>query len=154
MHPDDGRVVSNFVIEALQEKDITIYGNGNQTRSFQYCSDLVRGLVLLMNSDVDTPVNIGNPTESSIQQFAEKIRSFIPTTSNIVYSDRTQDDPRRRNPDISKAKEFLDWEPKVPLDEGLQRTVKYFTHELGLKESEQSEEDFPVVWMTPDLEHI
>jgi len=150
MHPDDGRVVSNFVIEALQNKPITVYGSGNQTRSFQYCSDLVRGLVLLMNSDVNTPVNIGNPDEYTIYHFAETIRDKIRPGLKIDIKAGTQDDPRRRNPNIEKAKAHIGWEPVVTLEEGLERTIKYFTRELGIN----AEEKVPVIWMTPDLNHV
>ncbi|GBG32002.1 UDP-glucose 4-epimerase [Hondaea fermentalgiana] len=130
MHPDDGRVVSNFIIQALQGKDITIYGDGKQTRSFQYVEDLVSGLVKLMNSDYDGPVNLGNPDEYTIREFAEMIVQMVGTKSKIVHLPSTQDDPSRRKPDISLAKRVLGWEPKVHVRTGLERTIEYFRHEL------------------------
>ena len=113
MHANDGRVVSNFIIQALEEKPITIYGSGKQTRSFQYVSDLVNGLVALMNSDYSQPVNIGNPEEHSISTFATIIRDMVGGNSKIVNLDPVQDDPQRRRPDISLAKKVLNWEPVV-----------------------------------------
>jgi len=131
MHANDGRVVSNFIIQALEEKPITIYGSGKQTRSFQYVSDLVNGLVALMNSDYSQPVNIGNPEEHSIATFATIIRDMVGGNSKIVNQDPVQDDPQRRRPDISLAKKVLNWEPVVPLERGLKKTVDYFFKELG-----------------------
>merc|ERR1712238_313965 len=112
MHPNDGRVVSNFIIQALQKKPLTIYGEGDQTRSFQYASDLVDGLHSLMNGNYDGPVNLGNPDEFTIMQFAEY--------------EKNQDDPSKRKPDISLAKDKLGWEPRVTVKEGLDKTIKYF----------------------------
>jgi len=127
MHPNDGRVVSNFIIQALQNKDITIYGDGSQTRSFQYVNDLIDGLVKLMNSDYDGPVNIGNPEEYSIAQFAEQIKSLIPqSTSRIIHKPLPQDDPSQREPDISVAKKELDWAPQWTVPQGLQKSIDYF----------------------------
>merc|ERR1719511_538096 len=131
MHANDGRVVSNFIIQALEEKPITIYGSGKQTRSFQYVSDLVNGLVALMNSDYSQPVNIGNPEEHSIATFATIIRDMVGGNSKIVNLDPVEDDPQRRRPDISLAKKVLNWEPVVPLERGLKKTVDYFSKELG-----------------------
>ena len=131
MHANDGRVVSNFIIQSLEEKPITIYGSGNQTRSFQYVSDLVDGLVALMNSDYSQPVNIGNPEEHSIGTFATMIREMVGGASEIVNLAPVQDDPQRRRPDITLAKKVLNWEPRVPLEEGLKKTVEYFSRELG-----------------------
>lgn len=128
MLPDDGRVVSNFVVQALLGKDITIYGNGNQTRSFCYVDDLVEGLLQLMNSE-DTftgPVNLGNPEEISIRNLAEKIIEMTGIKSRIVYDSLPEDDPRQRQPDITVAKRELNWEPKIKLEEGLRRTIEYF----------------------------
>ncbi|MEK0368730.1 MAG: SDR family oxidoreductase [Nitrosopumilus sp.] len=128
MLPDDGRVVSNFVVQALLGKDITIYGNGNQTRSFCYVDDLVEGLLQLMNSE-DTftgPVNLGNPEEISIRNLAEKIIEMTGIKSRIVYDSLPEDDPRKRQPDITVAKRELNWEPKIKLEEGLRRTIEYF----------------------------
>lgn len=126
MHPNDGRVVSNFIIQALQNKPITIYGEGAQTRSFQYVSDLVDGLHALMNGDYDSPVNLGNPTERTISEFAHMIKDLVKSESEIKKLDKTQDDPSRRKPDISLAKEKLGWEPKVSVEDGLHKTIQYF----------------------------
>jgi UDP-glucuronate decarboxylase len=129
MHPKDGRVVSNFVMQALGNKDITIYGDGSQTRSFQYVDDLIEGMVRMMNNQDDFvgPVNIGNPNEFTIKDLAEKILELIPESkSKIVYKKLPQDDPRQRQPDISLAKEKLDWQPKVQLNSGLNKTISYF----------------------------
>lgn len=135
MHPADGRVVSNFIVQALKNEDITIYGEGVQTRSFQYVDDLVEGMIRMMNNEDGFigPVNIGNPGEFTIKQLAEKVLHFIPdSTSKIVYKDLPSDDPLQRQPDISLAKEKLGgWEPTVQLDEGLAKTIDYFKHKLG-----------------------
>jgi UDP-glucuronate decarboxylase len=128
MLPDDGRVVSNFIMQALQGRDITIYGDGSQTRSFCYVDDLVDGLIRLMESDPDVtgPVNLGNPGEFSIRELAEKVVKLVGSGSKIVYEPLPQDDPTQRQPDISRARTLLGWSPKVPLEEGLPRTVDYF----------------------------
>jgi UDP-glucuronate decarboxylase len=126
MHPNDGRVVSNFIIQSLQHIDLTIYGQGAQTRSFQYVSDLVRGLVLLMNGTYDLPVNLGNPDEYSIKDFAVKIKEMTGSTSEIKFLPATQDDPTQRQPDITTAKRELQWEPLVPVEDGLKHTIRYF----------------------------
>jgi UDP-glucuronate decarboxylase len=129
MNPDDGRVVSNFIVQALKNEDITIYGDGSQTRSFQYIDDLIEGMVRMMeNEDAFTgPVNLGNPDEFTIKQLAEKVLELLPgSKSKIVYKDLPQDDPRQRQPDISLAKEKLGWEPKVALEDGLKTTISYF----------------------------
>jgi len=134
MHPNDGRVVSNFIIQALQNKDITIYGDGSQTRSFQYVNDLIDGLVKLMNSNYDGPVNIGNPEEYSIKEFAEQIKSMIPqSTSKIIHNSQPLpvDDPLTREPDISVAKKELKWCPKWTVSQGLQKSIDYF--QIALK---------------------
>lgn len=133
MHPNDGRVVSNFIIQALQGKDITIYGSGEQTRSFQYVDDLVEGLVKLMNGGYSQPVNIGNPDEYTVNNFATLIKELTTSTSKILHLPATEDDPKKRCPDITVAKRELDWRPVVPVREGLQRTIDYF--ESVLKES-------------------
>jgi len=130
MHMNDGRVVSNFIIQALQEKPITVYGNGKQTRSFQYVSDLVDGLVALMNSNYSEPVNIGNPEEYSILEFANVILGLVGGKSKVVHDPKPQDDPQRRRPDIGRAKKYLGWQPKVSMLEGLNRTIEYFKEEL------------------------
>lgn len=130
MHMNDGRVVSNFILQALQNDSITIYGNGKQTRSFQYVSDLVDGLVALMASNYTLPVNIGNPVEHTIEEFARIIKDLVGATSEIIELAAVEDDPQRRRPDIDRAKKYLDWEPKVPLAEGLKKTIVYFAKEL------------------------
>ena len=128
MHPNDGRVVSNFIVQALQNQDITVYGEGNQTRSFQYVDDLVEGMIRTMNTDASftNPVNIGNPVEFTIIELAEKVIKLTGSKSKIVYKNLPSDDPMMRKPDISLAKLALDWEPKVNLDEGLEKTISYF----------------------------
>jgi len=131
MHANDGRVVSNFIIQALEERPLTIYGSGEQTRSFQYVSDLVNGLVLLMNSTYSQPVNIGNPEEHTISTFATIIRDMVGGESSIEHQPPVEDDPQRRRPDIALAKKVLDWRPLVPLEKGLRKTVEYFSKELG-----------------------
>lgn len=130
MHPNDGRVVSNFIIQSLQGKPLTVYGEGDQTRSFQYVSDLVDGLHALMNGDYDGPVNLGNPDEFSMKQFAEHVKSLTKSKSEIRFLEKTQDDPSQRRPDISTAREKIGWAPKVKVDEGLEKTIKYFQHVL------------------------
>ncbi|XP_052901678.1 UDP-glucuronic acid decarboxylase 1 [Anopheles moucheti] len=131
MHMNDGRVVSNFIIQALQNQSITIYGSGRQTRSFQYVSDLVDGLVALMASNYTQPVNLGNPVERTIQDFAEIIRDLVGCKSKIIELPAVEDDPQRRKPDISRAKKHINWEPRVPLQEGLMKTIDYFRKELA-----------------------
>jgi len=131
MHANDGRVVSNFVIQALENKPITIYGSGDQTRSFQYVSDLVTGLISLMESDYSQPVNIGNPEERSINTFATLIRDMVGSDSKIVHKPAVEDDPQRRRPDITTAKKVLGWSPKVDIEKGLEKTIEYFRKELG-----------------------
>jgi len=130
MHLGDGRVVSNFIIQALQNKPITVYGKGQQTRSFQYVSDLVDGLVALMNGNYSKPVNIGNPDEYTMLQFAEKIKDITGSESEIVYKPLPKDDPSRRKPDISLAKREIGWQPKVSVHDGLVKAIKYFKAEL------------------------
>ena len=129
MHPNDGRVVSNFIMQALQNKNITIYGDGSQTRSFQYVDDLIEAMVRMMNSKKSFigPVNTGNPKEFTIKQLAEKILEMIPESkSKIVYKKLPMDDPKQRKPDISLAKKELKWEPKIELEDGLVETIEYF----------------------------
>ena len=127
MDPNDGRVVSNFIMQMLQDKDITIYGDGTQTRSFQYIDDLLDGFEKLMNSDELGPFNIGNPQEYTINNFVKVISKCIPETkSKIIYCDLPKDDPTQRKPDITMAKHLLHWEPKVSVNEGIQKTVEYF----------------------------
>jgi len=128
MHPNDGRVVSNFIVQALKNKDITIYGDGSQTRSFCYVDDLIDGMTRLMNTgdDFTGPVNVGNPSEFTILELAEKVIRLTGSKSKLVYNPLPEDDPMQRQPNISLAKKVLDWEPKVPLDEGLKLTINYF----------------------------
>jgi UDP-glucuronate decarboxylase len=128
MHPNDGRVVSNFIMQALQNKDITIYGDGQQTRSFCYVDDLINALLLMMDSsdDFTGPVNIGNPGEFTMLELAEKIISLTKSPSKIIYQTLPQDDPKQRKPDITLAKGKLSWEPKISLEDGLKETIAYF----------------------------
>lgn len=130
MHPSDGRVVSNFIIQALQNKDITIYGDGSQTRSFQFVDDLVEGLIRLMEGNYSMPVNIGNPEEFTVKDFAMYIKDITKSNSTIKFLPATKDDPKQRKPDITTAYEQLGWTPKVPVKEGLIKAVEYFRHEL------------------------
>ncbi len=126
MTRDDGRVVSNFIIQALNEEPITIYGNGNQTRSFCYVSDLVEGLYKAMNSDCLGPINLGNPDEFTVLDLAKKIIELTESKSEIIFKELPSDDPEKRKPDISLAKEKLDWIPKIKLNEGLEDTIDWF----------------------------
>lgn len=128
MHPNDGRVVSNFIVRALNDEPITVYGEGSQTRSFCYVDDLIDGLMKLMNADDDVilPVNLGNPNEISINELAEMIIELIGSKSVIRFEPLPADDPTQRKPDISRARKVLDWEPTVPLRDGLSRTIGYF----------------------------
>jgi UDP-glucuronate decarboxylase len=128
MLPDDGRVVSNFIMQALQGHDITIYGDGNQSRSFCYVDDLVEGLIRLMNSkeQLTGPVNLGNPGEFTIRELAEKVIQMTGSGSSVIFEPLPQDDPTQRQPDITLAKKELDWNPSVTLDQGLQPTIDYF----------------------------
>lgn len=128
MHSNDGRVVSNFIVQALKNEPITVYGDGSQTRSFCYVDDLIDGLVLLMNTgdDFTGPVNLGNPGEFTILELAEKIINMTGSKSEIIFNTLPQDDPKQRRPDITLAQEQLGWEPKVRLGEGLGRTITYF----------------------------
>ena len=133
MNPDDGRVVSNFIVQALRGDDITIYGDGQQTRSFQYIDDLVEGMIRLMASeDFTGPVNIGNPGEFTMLELAQKVIALTQSNSKISYHPLPQDDPLQRKPDISLAKEKLAWEPTVVLEEGLKKTIDYFKTSLNL----------------------
>jgi UDP-glucuronate decarboxylase len=128
MHPHDGRVVSNFIMQALKGEDITIYGNGKQTRSFCYVSDLIEGWMRLMASpdEVTGPINIGNPGEFTMLELAENVIELTDSKSKLVFEPLPADDPKQRQPDITQAKEKLGWEPKVPLREGLAKTIEYF----------------------------
>jgi len=132
MHPNDGRVVSNFIMQALQNKEITIYGNGQQTRSFCYVDDMVTGMINMMDTDdkITGPINIGNPEEFTIHQLAETVVRMTGSKSKIVYHPLPSDDPLQRKPDISKARQLLGWEPKIKLEEGLMKTIEYFRNLL------------------------
>ena len=134
MNPEDGRVVSNFICQALRGEDITIYGEGQQTRSFQYVDDLIEGMLLMMENEQDFigPVNIGNPGEFTIRQLAEMVLQKIPTQSKLVQRPLPSDDPTQRRPDITLAGEKLGWAPTIPLSQGLDMTINYFRAKLGL----------------------
>jgi UDP-glucuronate decarboxylase len=133
MHPNDGRVVSNFVVQALRGEEITLFGTGSQTRAFCYVDDLIDGLVRLMatTDDVTGPINIGNPQEISVGELADRVIRLTGSQSRIVYRELPQDDPVQRCPDITRAKEVLGWEPGVALDDGLGRTIGYFARMLA-----------------------
>jgi UDP-glucuronate decarboxylase len=128
MHPNDGRVVSNFIVQALKNNDITIYGDGSQTRSFCYCDDLIDGMIRMMNSrdEFTGPVNIGNPNEFTIRELAEKVIQLTGSKSKLIFEPLPSDDPLQRQPDITLAKKELGWQPKVQLEEGLIKTIDYF----------------------------
>ena len=128
MHPNDGRVVSNFIVQALRNEDLTIYGEGTQTRSFQYVDDLIDGMILMMNTreDFTGPVNLGNPVEFTIRELAEKVIQMTNSRSKIIRLPLPPDDPAQRQPDIRLAKKELNWEPKIPLEQGLKKTIEYF----------------------------
>ena len=134
MDPNDGRVVSNFICQALSGQDITIYGDGSQTRSFCYVDDLIEAMIRMMNSEkgFTGPVNTGNPREFTIKELAEKVVAKIGGNSKIVYKALPKDDPTQRRPDITLAKHKLDWEPKIKLDEGLDKTIEYFKTQIDL----------------------
>ena len=128
MQPDDGRVVSNFIVQALRGEDITIYGDGQQSRSFCYVDDLIDGIIRMMNSEVGLtgPVNLGNPHEFTMLELAERVLALVGSKSKLVYQPLPVDDPRQRQPNITAAKEKLDWSPSVQLEDGLKMTVDYF----------------------------
>ncbi|MEK7434150.1 MAG: UDP-glucuronic acid decarboxylase family protein [Cyanobacteriota bacterium] len=132
MLENDGRVVSNFIVQCLRNQDITIYGDGSQTRSFCYVSDLVEGMIRMMENDKNFlgPVNLGRPSENTIFEFANKIKEMTKSTSNIIFKELPQDDPTRRKPDISLAKEKLNWNPVVELEEGLEKTISWFRNNI------------------------
>jgi len=127
MDPNDGRVVSNLIVQALKNKPLTVHGKGNQTRSFCYVDDLIDGIVLLVDSNVSEPINLGNPGEFTILQLAKLVQKMTKSKSKIVYKPLPGDDPMQRKPDISKAKRLLNWEPSIPLDKGLAETIDYFS---------------------------
>jgi UDP-glucuronate decarboxylase len=128
MHPGDGRVVSNFIVQALQGNDITVFGDGSQTRSFCYVDDLIEGFIRLMASpdDFTGPCNLGNPGEFTIKELAEKVIAMVGSKSKVIYHPLPKDDPRRRKPDITLAQEKLGWQPTIPLEKGLEKTIAYF----------------------------
>jgi len=130
MHPNDGRVVSNFIMQALRGESITIYGDGSQTRSFCYADDLIDGLIRLMNTpdDITGPVNLGNPVEFTILELAELVIKLVNSKSRIIFNSLPQDDPRQRKPDISLARNILKWEPAIKLEDGLKKTIQYFNN--------------------------
>jgi len=128
MTKNDGRVVSNFILQALKGEDITVYGDGSQTRSFQFIDDLVNGLMKMMNSDSVGPINLGNPIELSMKDLATMVIKLTNSSSNIIYKELPEDDPKRRRPDINLAKSILDWSPIIDLETGLKKTINYFNH--------------------------
>lgn len=132
MHPNDGRVVSNFIVQALKGDDITVFGKGEQTRSFCYADDLIVGMIKMMNSNEDVigPINLGNPNEFSILELAESIISLVGSKSKIIYKKLPTDDPKQRQPDISKAKNHLNWAPTVDLKQGLNKTIEWFSKNI------------------------
>ncbi len=132
MRVEDGRAIPAFLSQALRGEPVTVFGNGSQTRSLCYVTDLVDGLYRLMDSEVVEPVNIGNPDELTIRQLAERIIAVTGSKSPIVYQPLPEDDPKVRRPDITRARSLLGWEPRVPLDLGLDRTIAYFRRKLGL----------------------
>jgi len=135
MHPHDGRVVSNFIVQALQGQDITIYGEGSQTRSFCFVDDLIEGFVRLMGTEegFTGPVNLGNPVEFTILELAQTVIELTGSGSNLIFKQLPEDDPRQRQPDIALAKSKLDWEPLIQLDEGLKSTIAYFDALLSVE---------------------
>ena len=130
MQTDDGRVISNFIVQALKQEKISIYGDGNQTRSFCYIDDLINGMILLMMSDYQNPINIGNPNEFSIRELASLVRELINPNLEFVYKELPEDDPKKRQPSIQLAKDLLDWEPKIELKDGLSKTIDWFKKNL------------------------
>ena len=127
LHHEDGRVVSNFIVQALRGEPLTLYGDGEQTRCFCYVDDMVEGLVRMMNQDDHPgPVNLGNPDERTIRQLADQVHAMISEEAGIIWRPLPQDDPKRRCPDIGRAREVLNWEPVVPLEQGLSQTIEYF----------------------------
>jgi UDP-glucuronate decarboxylase len=132
MHPNDGRVVSNFIVQALRNEPITVFGDGSQTRSFCYVDDLIDGMLRLMNSpdEITGPVNLGNPREFTIRELAQTIIKLTGSSSRLVFKPLPQDDPKQRQPDISLARKQLEWEPKIPLEQGLTQTIEYFSAAL------------------------
>ena len=145
MHPNDGRVVSSFILQALRNQDITIFGEGEQTRSFCYVDDMVEGFVKMMDTapDITGPINLGNPNEMTVRELAEKILDLTGSRSKIVHRPLPEDDPKRRRPDISEADRVLDWRPTTPLKEGLEKTIPYFEQLLAEGRIQNSPESAP-----------
>jgi dTDP-glucose 4,6-dehydratase len=135
MHLEDGRVLPNFLQQALKGEPLTIYGDGQQTRSFCYMDDLVEGIVRLLYSNEHLPVNIGNPVETTILEFAETINRLVGNLAGVMYKPAQflESDPQRRRPDITRAKQILGWEPKISLEEGLLKTIPYFQNKMGIR---------------------
>ncbi len=133
MHPNDGRVVSNFIVQALKNEDITIYGDGSQSRSFCYVDDLIEGMIAMMQSTQSGPINLGNPHEFTMLELAQKVLILTNSKSKIIYKELPQDDPKQRQPDITLAKKELGWEPKIGIEEGLQKTIEYFKRKINAK---------------------
>jgi UDP-glucuronate decarboxylase len=135
MHPNDGRVVSSFIVQALTGRDITVFGEGYQTRSFCYVDDLIEGFLRMMDSadEVRGPINLGNPGEFTMLQLAEEVIALTGSKSKVVHRELPQDDPKQRRPDIARAKELLNWEPKIALRDGLRKTITYFDRQLMTK---------------------
>ena len=133
MRPEDGRVISNFISQALMGKPITVYGDGNQTRSFQYVSDLVEGVLRLMETNYNNPVNLGNPNEFKIIELANIVKKLTSSKSEIIFKSLPEGDPKRRRPDISRAKQILKWEPKISLEDGLKKMIEYYKSVLQLQ---------------------
>jgi UDP-glucuronate decarboxylase len=136
MHPNDGRVVSNFIVQALKGEDITVFGDGRQTRSFCYVDDLIEAMIRMMATpdDFTGPLNIGNPCEFTIAELADHVISLTGSKSKLIYKPLPSDDPRQRQPDISLADETINWKPKIELREGLKRTIAYFREQLELEQ--------------------
>ena len=130
MRTDDGRVISNFIVQALKQEKISIYGDGYQTRSFCYIDDLINGMILLMMSNYQNPINIGNPNEFSIRELASLVRELINPNLEFIYKELPEDDPKKRQPSIQLAKDLLDWEPKIELKDGLSKTIDWFKKNL------------------------
>ena len=152
MDPNDGRVVSNFIIQALKGIPLTVYGDGSQTRSFQYVSDLVQGLVALMNSEHNcVPINIGNPQEFTMIEFAKMVKSIIsPNQGDIVHKPATLDDPKVRKPNIEKAAALLNWRPKTDVKDGVLKAIEYFRGELNMPTSEA----LPTIWIPAIVDQL
>ena len=148
MHPNDGRVVSNFIVQALRNEDITLYGDGSQTRAFCYVDDLIEGFIRLMATgpDITGPINVGNPHEIPVRELAERVISMTGSASRIVHRPLPQDDPLQRCPDITLARNLLGWQPTVDLDAGLQRTAEYFQADASDFETARSASDWRIAW--------